>query len=333
MSRAAYSIALPGRIALDARAHLLRSDAQEDICFALWHPSRGRTRTTALINRLLIPTVGDRKVHGNASFEPRFFERAMSEAAKTGAGLALMHSHPRGAGWQGMSRDDVKAEQGNAGAVLGATGRPFVGLTLAGDGAWSGRFWLRTAPSRYARQNCATVRTVGENFGVTFMDELAPPPLPNGEQIRTVSAWGEEAHGNLVRLRVGVVGAGSVGGLVADSLVRTGFEDVILIDFDRIEEHNLDRLSYATRSDIGKLKVKIQATYLAKRATADPFRVQPFVASVFEDEGFRAALDCDLLFACVDRPCAASESSLKRTATVGQFTAGETTRGSSSGKH
>jgi molybdopterin-synthase adenylyltransferase len=92
---------------------------------------------------------GERNVHGNASFEPAFLERAMAEAAGSGAGLVMLHSHPLGLGWQGMSRDDVRAEQGNAPAVYGATGFPFVGLTLAGDGGWSGRFWERTAPHTY----------------------------------------------------------------------------------------------------------------------------------------------------------------------------------------
>jgi molybdopterin/thiamine biosynthesis adenylyltransferase len=302
MSRACYSVAMTEELAGVARAHLLRRDRQEDVCFALWRPSTGRSRITALIHRLVLPREGDRRVHGNASFAPEFFERAMAEAAAEGAGLALMHSHPRGRGWQGMSLDDVRAEQGNAGAVFGATRKPFVGLTLAGDGSWSGRFWIRTAPRIYVRQNCATVRVVGNRLKVTYMDELAPPPVANAEQIRTVSAWGEEDQRHIARLRVGLIGAGSVGGLVGDALARTGFEDVMLMDFDFIEIHNLDRLSYATRADVGKLKVDVQAAHLAARATADPFRVETIPAAVFEDEGFRAALDCDLLFACVDRP-------------------------------
>jgi len=302
MSRASYSVAMTEAVAKVARNHLLRADGQEDVCFALWRPSQGRSRLTALIHRLLLPEEGERRVHGNASFEPTFFERAMTEAAAEGAGLALMHSHPLGRGWQGMSRDDVRAEQGHAGASFGATRRPLVGLTLASDGAWSGRFWMRTAPRTYARQNCATVRVVGERLSVTYMDELSPPPLANAEQMRTVSAWGEQAQRDLARLRVGQIGAGSVGGLVGDGLARTGFEDVMLMDFDFIETHNLDRLTYATRRDIGQLKVDVQAAHLETRATADPFRVEKIVAAIYDEEGFRAALDCDVLFACVDRP-------------------------------
>lgn len=97
------------------------------------------------------------------------------------------------------------------------------------------------------------------------MDELSPPPLANGEQIRTISAWGEEAQRDLARLCVGLVGSGSVGGLVGDNLAPIGFEDVMLIDFDKIELHNLDRLSYATREDIGRFKVDTQAEHLRAR--------------------------------------------------------------------
>jgi molybdopterin/thiamine biosynthesis adenylyltransferase len=302
MSRAERSVAMTAEVDRLARGHLLRSDGQEDICFGLWRGSMGHTRRTALVERLILPREGERNVHGNASFEPIFLERGMAEAAASGAGLALLHSHPLGRGAQGLSRDDVAAEQGNAGAVSGATGLPFVGLTLAGDGAWSGRFWQRTAPRTYPVAWCTSVRVVGDRLAVTFMDKLAPVPRSTEQQIRTVSAWGDECQANLVRLRAGVIGAGSVGGMIAESLARMGFEDITLVDFDIIKKHNLDRLNYATARDDGRLKVEALAEFLRERATASTFRVAPVAAAVYEEVGYRAALDCDLLFACVDRP-------------------------------
>lgn len=302
MSQVKLSAAMTEEVAREARSHLLRADHQEDLCFALWYPSRGRNRLTALIQRLILPGEGDRNIHGNVSFQPAYLERALSEAAAAGAGLALLHSHPRGKGWQGVSRDDIAAEQGNAGAVFGATGLPFVGLTLAGDGAWSARFWDRTAPRTYPGAWCATVRVVGDRLGINYNDAQIPRPIPTGEQIRTVSAWGEESQSDLVRLRVGIVGAGSVGGIIAEALARIGIKDVVLIDFDHIEEHNLDRLLYATRRDIGRVKVEVLAEHLAARATATDFAADLVISAVYEEEGFRAALDCDVLFSCVDRP-------------------------------
>ena len=296
------SVAMTAGVDLQARGHLLRADRQEDICFGLWRKSKGQTRTTALLERLILPGKGDRNVHGNASFEPIFLERAMSEAAASGAGLALLHSHPLGQGCQGMSSDDIAAEQGNAGAVFGATGLPFAGLTLAGDGVWSARLWERTAPRRYPVAWCASVRVVGDSLRATFMNKLAPVPKSTEQQIRTVSAWGDESQANLVRLRAGVIGAGSVGGMIAESLARTGFEEITLVDFDVVKKHNLDRLNYATTRDVGRFKVEVLAEFLSERATASRFRAVPIVAAVYEEEGYRAALDCDVLFSCVDRP-------------------------------
>lgn len=302
MSRVSCSVAMTGELDRLARTHLLRPDRQEDVCFGLWYPSRGETRLTALIQRLLLPREGERNVHGNASFEPRYFERALAEAAASGAGLALLHSHPLGRGWQGMSRDDVVAEQSHAAAVFGASNLPFVGLTLAGDGVWSARFWARTAPRTYPGAWCGSVRVIGDALTVYYNDDLAPPPPSTAAQVRTVSAWGEESHANLTRLRVGVVGNGSVGGFIAESIARTGIEDMMLMDFDLVEELNLDRLNFATRDDIGRMKIDALGDFLEQRATAATFRIDRVPFAIYEEEALRKALDCDVLFSCVDRP-------------------------------
>lgn len=302
MSRVTHSVAMTEAAHKAAQRHLLREDGQEDICFGLWRPSTGATRCTALIDQLILPGAGDRRLHGNVSFEPQFFERAMAEACAKGAGLAMLHSHPMGRGWQGMSPDDVIAERSNAGAVMGATGRPFVGLTIAGDEAWSARFWERIAPRKYEGHWCGTVRVVGQQLTPTFMNQLAPILVPSESQVRTVSAWGAACQANLIRLRVGVIGAGSVGGFVAEALARTGFEDVTLIDFDAVKLHNLDRLLYATKADVGKAKAQVLGDRLATAATATNFTAKVNVGAVYEEKAYKDALDCDILFSCVDRP-------------------------------
>ena len=199
-----FSVALTEATRDGLAAHLLRSDGQEDICFALWHPSQGRSRLTALVDEPILPRPGERHVHGNASFESAFFLRALAAARRNSCGLVLLHSHPDGSGWQGMSSDDVGAELGHAAQSQAATGRPLVGLTMSGDGALSGRLWSGSRRS-VSREDACSVRIVGPGLKVTWNDALRPAPPETKRQIRTVSVWGTSAQRSLVRLRIGVV--------------------------------------------------------------------------------------------------------------------------------
>jgi hypothetical protein len=301
-----YSVALTGEAHAIATRHLLRPDGQEDLCFALWHPSRGAHRKTALIAEIILPNNGERLVHGNASFKPEYFERVVSRALQTGAGIVFMHSH-LGPGWQDMSDDDIQAEHGRAAASKGATGLPLVGLTLGTDETWSARVWEKTGAQTYERFWCESVKVVGEaGVQLTYADHLGPPPGYNKRLDRTVSAWGTEKQQKLARLRIGIIGAGSVGSIVAEALARMGVAHVKLLDFDIVEEHNLDRILNVDDQDIGTFKVDAIAHKLKKSATAQNFRADAITSSIAEESGYREALDCDLLFSCVDRPWARS---------------------------
>ena len=281
--------------------HLIRMDAQEDLCFALWHPSHGLRRRTGLLQDVILPVHGDRNVHGNVSFLPAYVERAISLALPRHAGIAFIHSHPS-PGWQAMSQDDIRAEQSLAPTIQAATQLPLLGLTVGCDGAWSARFWNRIGHRRYDLNWCESVRIAGEWFNATYDNKQIPQPPFREELTRTVSAWGDEIQALIGRVRIGVVGAGSVGSIVAESLARMGVGQLILIDHDAVERVNLDRLLHAKSRDIGCAKVRVLAKALGASATAASFQALPIEYSIVESEGFRAALDCDILFSCVDRP-------------------------------
>jgi ThiF family protein len=295
-------VAMPELIGQLLRAHLTRADGQEDLCFAVWKPSRGHERQTALIVDVVLPEKGDREVHGNASFRPQYVERAISAALAAEGGIAFLHSHPAG-GWQDMSGDDVRAETLLAPTALGATGLPLTGLTLgAFDGTWSARVWEKVGPKKYQRRWAESVREVGERLVVHFADKLVPPPVHRKTQVRTVASWGPDIQARIARLKVGVVGLGSVGSIVAEALARTGIQSVALVDYQPLEEVNLDRTLNASPKDVGRAKVAVAADALRINATAGSFGVDPHIGSVCEEAGYRKALDCDVLFSCVDRP-------------------------------
>ena len=66
---------------------------------------------------------------------------------------------------------------------------------------------------------------------------------------------GAEGIFKLKSSKIVVVGLGGVGGYVVESLIRSGIENIIIVDYDTIDENNLNRQIIATRDNIGKLKV------------------------------------------------------------------------------
>ena len=87
-------------------------------------------------------------------------------------------------------------------------------------------------------------------------------------------------------------------------MARIGVTQVTLIDPDKIEEHNLDRLLYGTVKDIGKKKVAVAARSMRRHATAAKIQITTVPVSVHDNTAYKAAIDCDVLFSCVDRPVA-----------------------------
>ena len=295
-----YTVAIKESLNNILKDHLIREDKQEDVCFALYNFSTGKFRSTAVIWEVILPGKKDRNLHGNVSFNPQFLDRVTETALEKESGICFIHSHPF-PGWQGMSRDDVEAEEMLAPSIKAVTGLPLVGMTIGNDGTWSARFWVKSAPKTYVRHWCESVRVVGKALQISFNEKLLPSPKNLEEFQRTISAWGEKKQADISRLRVGVVGVGSVGFAVAHSLYRTGIHNITMIDFDRVKRKNLDRLD-ARRKDIGKLKVKILKKKMIEADLFPPHGIKTIPYSIIESEGLKSALDCDVVFCCVDRP-------------------------------
>jgi len=68
---------------------------------------------------------------------------------------------------------------------------------------------------------------------------------------------GENAVKKLQQSTVMVVGCGAVGSFATEALARSGIGHIILIDFDKTEESNINRQLFALGSTVGKPKVEI----------------------------------------------------------------------------
>lgn len=68
---------------------------------------------------------------------------------------------------------------------------------------------------------------------------------------------GSENVNNLNNKTVLVLGVGGVGGYVVESLARSNIGTLIIVDYDKVEESNINRQIIALNSTIGKSKVDV----------------------------------------------------------------------------
>lgn len=74
---------------------------------------------------------------------------------------------------------------------------------------------------------------------------------------RTIKVLGIDKVNSFNDKVILVAGIGGVGGTALEALARSGFTKFILIDFDKVDESNLNRQILFLRKDIGKDKVDV----------------------------------------------------------------------------
>lgn len=305
-----YSVVWRSETESIARRHLLQhynqGRLQEDIALATWYPAGGTDRYTAVIDEILLPENDERILQGNVQMTRDFLRRCRELALSKGAGMAVMHNH-LGPGWQDLSPDDIVMERRSVSNPARATGLPALGLTLGTDGTWSSRFWLREG-SDYECQWCSSVRIVSPfHFSLQTNPHLihADSSISSSDRFRrSIEAWGAAGQELLSRLKVGIVGLGSVGALAAEAMGRIGIRRLLLIDMDRVEHHNLDRLLHAGPQDVGRYKVELSAENLDRMASQPFQELQILPLSLRESSAYRALADCDVILGCADKPIA-----------------------------
>ncbi|MBQ7928288.1 MAG: tRNA threonylcarbamoyladenosine dehydratase [Methanobrevibacter sp.] len=81
---------------------------------------------------------------------------------------------------------------------------------------------------------------------------------------RTEMLIGNDGMEKLNDATVAVFGLGGVGSFVCEGLARSGIGNFILIDFDKIDETNINRQLIATVDTIGRYKVDVMAERILK---------------------------------------------------------------------
>lgn len=288
-----HVLALPGTMLADLRRRLLADAPLESAAFLLARPVRTPAGAWRLVAYEVIDVeTNEYRERTEASLElpPEVIARIMQQARAAGASVVLAHSHPGAGSVEPSMRD----RQGEA-LLLPVLRRRVPGVPharlIAGPTAYHTRLF---DPSGI--EAALTLHVVGINLDIYRPHE--EDEVAAGRFDRQIRAFGMEGQRRLRALRVGIVGLGGTGSVVAQQLAYLGVGSFLLIDPDVLEESNLNRVVGSTPTDVGRPKVAVAHALIT--SIHPGARVRALQGDVRDAVVVRELLDVDIFFICTD---------------------------------
>ena len=218
-----------------------------------------------------------------------YLEAALDHAESGGLAVVLIHSHP--GGLFAFSDADDLSDRRVLPCLFQACGDVHGTAIMTPDGAIRARLYgsdMRPRPVELV--------TVSGHDISYWWERDAGLLVASTRPVAFTSMMTEE----LGRLTAGVIGVSGTGSIVAEQVARLGFGHVCLIDFDRVERRNLNRILNATMKDADDHRSKVEMLAAAIASHRGEGVAEPVAASVLTREAVLAASQCDVLFCCVD---------------------------------
>ena len=304
-----WRLTIPGGLYAELQTHLFPGDGDEHGAVILAGTCESDRGLRLVASELHLATDGVDYVPGNRGYrmlKAEFILSRILRARDRRLAYLAIHNHG-GTHSVAFSSDDMASHERGYPALLDiARGMP-VGALVFARSAVAGDLWL---PDRVrAPLNYATV--IGHRRRLLF-------PMPQAQTVaagmydRQSRLFGDAGQQLLRRTRVGIVGLGGAGSILAELLARLGVGEFVLTDPDKADATNLPRLIAAQRRDavapswlprsianrLRRPKVHL-ATRNIRRANPAA-RITAMARDFLQEDVASRFKDCDFLFLAAD---------------------------------
>jgi molybdopterin/thiamine biosynthesis adenylyltransferase/proteasome lid subunit RPN8/RPN11 len=224
----------------------------------------------------------------SAELTPDYVAHVGKTAARAGLSVVFVHSHP-GAAPPEFSHTDDMGEARLEKFLSVRAPDAMHGAVVVSAGGWRARLLGTKTPMR--------VISVGPQVEVLTDSERASesPSLKFDRQVRALGAMGQK---RLESLTVAIVGLGGTGSIAAEQLAHLGLRKFVLVDPDRLETTNLNRVVGAHVGDVGRPKVDVASDMIGR--IAPRAIVHRVVGDITRTPFARELRGADFIFSCTD---------------------------------
>lgn len=218
------------------------------------------------------------------SWPGSYIERAIDIAEKHNMSLILIHSHP--GGLLEFSELDNASDKEVINCIFNALNGIHGSAIMTPDGAIKSRIYKDI--TNY--ESIDLISIIGDDIDF-FWNSISPQ-----RPIAFTSSMSSELN----KLSASVIGASGTGSIVIEQLSRLGLGKIYMIDFDKIETKNLNRILNSGREDALHSRYKVDILHDAISRHRPPETSVPIRESISTRSAVLHASQSDFIFCCAD---------------------------------
>ena len=280
------------------REHLFPNDGCEAAAFAICGRRAGEMRHILAVREIIpipyedCPVRTPLRVTWNSKILIPILERAM----KSDEAIVKFHSHRGDYPWFSETDDISDAELFSS--VFGWTDStyPHASSIMLPDGKMFGR----VAKPNGEFEPLSLIAVAGDDIHFWHAENTPEKERAAEFALRHIQAFGDGTFNTLRQLSVAVVGCSGTGSPVIEQLARLGVGRLVIIDPDRVEMKNLNRIINATKADAERRELKVEMLARAVQAMGTGVEVVPIADTLFNPEVVLTVAECDVVFGCMD---------------------------------
>lgn len=291
-----YQLSISGLHYELIKSHLFPGDNLEAVCVALCGRLSNKHIHKLLVHEVVhIPYSECHRTPDLVSWQTERIAPIIEEASKNDWAIVKIHCHP--GGYEQFSSLDDNSDTRLFSSIFGWTDcdSPHGSCVMLPDGRIFGRVFFPTMETK----NITRVNVAGDEIKIWDYRNTIDNQFEIGQ--RTIQAFGEGTYSLLRKLKIGVVGCSGTGSPVIEQLVRLGVGKLVLIDPDRVELKNLNRILNTKRSDANSCRFKVDVLKEAIVSFDLGTQVEVYSDNIYNNiTCLRELAECDILIGTVD---------------------------------
>jgi hypothetical protein len=295
---------MPGRVTLalsgdqhdQLKGFLLPGDGNEAVAILLCGRRDGNRR-----HRLAV-----REIHGipyedcavrtpaRVTWPPDCIAPMLERAAAERLSVVKVHSHPTG--YAAFSQTDDEGDALLLPMIRGWVEAeiPHGSAVMMPDGQMFGR--ILRGGTAFEPMECVSVAGNELHFWYADAGSVDIPDFTASH----LQAFDEGTIQRLRRLWIAVIGASGTGSPVVEQLLRLGVGVLVIVDDDRMEDRNVNRILNSTMRDVRDRRFKVDVLGDAAERTELGTEVIRVAKNLWHPDVIRTVAQCDVVFGCMD---------------------------------